>query len=116
MSIPHFKDSDRNINIGGFTSKLTIYGKNYMRFMKTGTGDLGEGYYTITKHSDEINNIFLKYTETIIDDEDMQKIYLIYLILCKIPNPHKKIINFIESNDLKNIELAYLLTYPNEES
>ena len=42
--------------------------------------------------------------------------YLIHLIKKKTSNPEKGIVDLIESNDLTNIELAYLLTYQNKES
>lgn len=45
-----------------------------------------------------------------------KKLWLCHLIFRKIPEPEKGIMQLIESNDLTNIELAYLLTYQNEES
>ncbi len=49
-------------------------------------------------------------------EEEIQKCYLIDLIKNKTPEPEKGIMQLIETDELKNIELAYLLTYPNEES
>ena len=50
------------------------------------------------------------------DIKCVTKQYLIYLIKKKTPKPSEKIMQLIETDDLTNIELAYLLTYPNEES
>ena len=41
--------------------------------------------------------------------------YLIHLIFKKTPKPVTGIMQLIETKDLTNIELAYLLTYQNKE-
>lgn len=92
MSIPHFKDS----------SPIFAY-----------------KIYTSVYSCNSLDEIFVesnpKYNQTY-TSENMQIRYLIHLIFSKTPEPEKGIMQLIETNDLKNIELAYLLTYSNEES
>ena len=48
------------------------------------------------------------------DENQMQKLYLIHLICLETSDLSEEVIKLIKSNNLKNIQTAYLLTYPNK--
>ena len=93
MIIPHFKDSDPPF-------AYVFYEATNHHFSR--------GPIYICK--DENEN-WLMFSENAV-----QRKYLIHLIFKKTPKPVTGIMQLIETNDLTNIETAYLLTYPNEES
>ena len=145
MSIPHYKNSDP-ILINQWITNAEIYNWSNQLFTLEAFGNKnhkyhltfckptlqycldqkGRGEYKIKKRKNYfilyclqvlICRIIEKYyLHTKFDENQMQKLYLIHLICLETPELSEEVIKLIKSNDLKNIQTAYLLTYPNEES
>ncbi len=145
MSIPHYKDSDP-ILINQWITNAEIYNWSNQLFTLEAFGNKNHKYhltfckptlqycldqngrdeYFSPKNEEEEKLYYLQvliyriiekyYLHIKFDENQMQKLYLIYLICLETSELSEEVIKLIKSNDLKNIELAYLLTYPNEES
>ena len=143
MSIPHYKNSDHilvnqwitNAEIHNWSNKLFVleaFGnknhKYHLTFCKATLqyclDQNGRGEFFYPKNEEEkklyclqvlICRIIEKYYLNIkFDENQMQKLYLIHLICLETSDLSEEVIKLIKSNNLKNIQTAYLLTYPNK--
>ena len=143
MSIPHFKHESHIINnfhsvgieyhrwendlfiIELAGSKKTKYYSNFfkitLQYILNQNGR-GEIFKPKNEYERDLFRLSLKaynivkwdYLDVYINETQMQQLYLIHLIYLKTQELSEEVIKLIKSNDLKKIQSAYLLTYPNK--